>query len=185
MGLVFPSSNLIHLPDFTAIRICEFPVVSFASNNSSSSLIVIAFIPFDLGECYVRVDGADTDLVLVHYVRFLGTTTCVKNNITSVDILGFDYELGLFPTIQEESKSKGLRLTYKQIPMEVFDKRAVSKGEVIFHDVAYIGVSPIYRNNQIAIELTNYSVFYTQGITTIAENDLKKGIMSTLSLIHI
>ena len=49
--------------------------------------------------------------------------------------------MGLFPTIQEEAKSKGIRLTYKQIPMEVFDKRAVSK-EVIFHDVAYIEFKP-------------------------------------------
>ena len=46
---------------------------------------------------------------------------CVINNITSVDILGFEYEMGLFPTIQEEAKSKGLRLSYKQIPMEVFE----------------------------------------------------------------
>ena len=50
--------------------------------------------------------------------------------------------MGLFPTIQEEAKSKGLRLSYKQIPMEVFDKRAVSKGEVVFHDVAYIEFKP-------------------------------------------
>ena len=31
----------------------------------------------------------------------------VKNKITSVDILGFEYEMGLFPTIQEEAKAKG------------------------------------------------------------------------------
>ena len=31
---------------------------------------------------------------------------CLKNNITSVDILGFEYEMGLFPTIQEEAKKK-------------------------------------------------------------------------------
>ena len=40
---------------------------------------------------------------------------CIQNKITSVDILGFEYEMGLFPTIQEEAKSKGLRLAYKQI----------------------------------------------------------------------
>ena len=70
---------------------------------------------------------------------------CLKNKITSVDILGFEYEMGLFPTIQEEAKAKGIRLSYKQIPMEVFDKRAVSKGEIIFHDVAYIEIKPIFK----------------------------------------
>ena len=49
IGLVLPSSNLMHFPDFTAIKTCELPVVNFASSNSSLSLIVIAFIPFDLG----------------------------------------------------------------------------------------------------------------------------------------
>ena len=33
---------------------------------------------------------------------------CIQNKITSVDILGFEYEMGLFPTIQEEAKSKDL-----------------------------------------------------------------------------
>ena len=87
---------------------------------------------------------------------------CVKNNITSVDILGFEYEMGLFPTIQEEAKSKGLRLSYKQIPMEVFDKRAVSKGEVIFHDVAFIEFKPHFNSNKLHIELTDFAVFYNE-----------------------
>ena len=89
-------------------------------------------------------------------------TECVKNKITSVDILGFEYEMGLFPTIQEEAKGKGLRLSYKQIPMEVFDKRAVSKGEVIFHDVAYIEFKPNFNGNKLSVELTDFAVFYNE-----------------------
>ena len=87
---------------------------------------------------------------------------CIKNKITSVDILGFEYEMGLFPTIQEEAKSKGLRLSYKQIPMEVFDKRAVSKGEVVFHDVAFIEFKPHFNGNKLSIELTDFAVFYNE-----------------------
>ena len=87
---------------------------------------------------------------------------CIKNKITSVDILGFEYEMGLFPTIQEEAKSKGLRLSYKQIPMEVFDKRAVSKGEVVFHDVAFIEFKPHFNGNNLSIELTDFAVFYNE-----------------------
>ena len=87
---------------------------------------------------------------------------CIKNNITSVDILGFEYEMGLFPTIQEEAKVKGLRLTYKQIPMEVFDKRAIARGEVVFHDVAYIEFKPHFNGNILSIELTDFAVFYNE-----------------------
>ncbi len=87
---------------------------------------------------------------------------CLKNNITTVDILGFEYEMGLFPTIQEEAKAKGLRLSYKQIPMEVFDKRAVSKGEIIFHDVAYIEFKPHFNGRKLSVELTDFAVFYNE-----------------------
>ncbi len=97
-------------------------------------------------------------------------TECVKNKITSVDILGFEYEMGLFPTIQEEAKAKGLRLSYKQIPMEVFDKRAVSKGEVLFHDVAYIEFKPHFDGRKLSIELTDFAVFYNEGNLSIDES---------------
>ena len=39
---------------------------------------------------------------------------------------------------------KGIDLVPKTIPPEVFDKRAVEKGQVRFHDVAYIEVTPRY-----------------------------------------
>ena len=99
---------------------------------------------------------------------------CVKNKITSVDILGFEYEMGLFPTIQEEAKLKGLKLSYKQIPMEVFDKRAVSRGEVIFHDVAYIEFKPHFKGNKLSIELTDFAVFYNEDNLETGES-LKNG----------
>ncbi len=95
---------------------------------------------------------------------------CIKNKITNVDILGFEYEMGLFPTIQEEAKTKGLRLSYKQIPMEVFDKRAVAKGEIIFHDVAYIEFKPHFDGRNLSVELTDFAVFYNEGNVNI--NDL-------------
>ena len=95
---------------------------------------------------------------------------CLKNKIINVDILGFEYEMGLFPTIQEEAKSKGISLAYKQIPMEVFDKRAVSRNEVIFHDVAYIEFKPIFKGKKLSIELTDFAVFYNEDNLSIDEN---------------
>jgi adenine specific DNA methylase Mod len=94
---------------------------------------------------------------------------CLKNNITSVDILGFEYEMGLFPTIQEDAKAKGLRLSYKQIPMEVFDKRAVSKGEIVFHDVAYIEFKPHFNGRKLSVELIDFAVFYNEDNLNIDE----------------
>ncbi|MEL6606842.1 MAG: CTP synthase [Bacteroidota bacterium] len=39
--------------------------------------------PFEHGECYVTEDGAETDLDLGHYERFLDITTSQANNVTT------------------------------------------------------------------------------------------------------
>ncbi|MBL7767157.1 MAG: CTP synthase [Chitinophagaceae bacterium] len=39
--------------------------------------------PYEHGECYVTDDGAETDLDLGHYERFLGTPTSQANNVTT------------------------------------------------------------------------------------------------------
>ncbi len=45
----------------------------------------------------------------------------------------------------EESKKQGINIQFKIIPREVFDKKAVEKGQVKFYDVAYIEVNPIIK----------------------------------------
>ncbi len=100
---------------------------------------------------------------------------CLDNNITNIDLLAFEFEMGLFPSIQDEASSKGVDLAMKYIPKEVFDKRAVDQGEATFHDVAYIEVRAHIDGNNVVIELTNYSVFYTQGALARTEAALKNG----------
>lgn len=98
-----------------------------------------------------------------------------EKNITKVDVLGFDYEMGL---IFDEFITQGVDIAFKIIPREVFDKRAVERGQVNFYDVAYIDVKPIVtgRGNikELSIELTDFSVFYNQDNDAIDE-ELKAG----------
>jgi hypothetical protein len=65
------------------------------------------------------------------------------------------------------------------IPREVFDKKAVEKGQVKFHDVAYIEVKPIVKGRgkikEVAVELTDFSVFYNQDNTGETDEKLKAG----------
>jgi len=96
----------------------------------------------------------------------------VKNKITKVDVLAFEFEMGLFPHIQEEAKQRGVDLALKQIPKEVFDKRAVEKNQVVFTDVSYIEVTPHYEGDKVAIELADFSVFYNQYSVKEAEETL-------------
>ena len=69
-------------------------------------------------------------------------TECRKRGASRVDVLAFEFEMGLFPAVLDEAKQKGIDLAPKTIPPEVFDKRAVEKGQVRFHDVSFIEVTP-------------------------------------------
>jgi DNA modification methylase len=98
---------------------------------------------------------------------------CRKKHITKVDILGFEFEMGLFPNVLDEARTKGIDIAPKYIPAEVFDKRAVEKNQVVFHDVSFIEVKPHVKRNSVAVELTDFSVFYSQDSIANAEATLK------------
>lgn len=100
---------------------------------------------------------------------------CREKRISRVDILAFEFEMGLFPNIQEEAKTKGIDLSLKYIPREVFDKRAIEKNQIVFHDVSYIEVKTHVKKNQIAVELTDFSVFYSQDSVDNAVASLGNG----------
>jgi CTP synthase len=64
--------------------------------------------PLEHGECYVTDDGAETDLDLGHYERFLGTPTSQENNVTT----GRIYQT----VIENERKGYYLGSTVQVIP---------------------------------------------------------------------
>jgi len=83
--------------------------------------------------------------------------------------------MGLFPNLLDEARGKGIDIAPKYIPAEVFDKRAVEKNQVVFHDVSYIEVTPHVKKGQIAVELTDFSVYYSQDSVDNAAQSLKEG----------
>ncbi len=64
--------------------------------------------PYEHGECYVTHDGAETDLDLGHYERFLNTPTSQENNVTT----GRIYQ----SVIEKERRGDYLGKTVQVIP---------------------------------------------------------------------
>ncbi|HMS56141.1 MAG TPA: site-specific DNA-methyltransferase [Fimbriimonadaceae bacterium] len=101
---------------------------------------------------------------------------CREKKITRVDVLAFEFEMGLFPQVLDEAASKGIDIQPKHIPAEVFDKRAVERGQVAFYDVAYVEAAPHFQDpHKLAVELTDFSVFYSQDANDQVIRDLKDG----------
>lgn len=135
---------------------------AFFHGRNGSRLVVVGPINLPVGRLFVEEV----------------MTECRKRGATRVDILAFEFEMGLFPAVLEDAKKKGIDIAPRTIPPEVFDKRAVEKGQVRFHDVAYIEATPRYVTGDplsLAIELTDFSVYYTQGLIDSITEELKAG----------
>jgi adenine-specific DNA-methyltransferase len=100
---------------------------------------------------------------------------CRKNLYTQVDVLGFEFEMGLTPQFIQELKEKGVSITLKYIPKDVFDKRAVEKGQVKFFDVAYLNTKEIINGKSITIELTDFVTHYTQDDIEELQQSMRAG----------
>ena len=102
--------------------------------------------------------------------------TAKKAGITRVDILGFEFEMGIKPVMQDTAKGEGVTLTLRYIPNDVFDKRAIAKGQVKFYDVGYLEFKPKQaKDGSVTVELEEFSVFYAQEDADAAASGLRNG----------
>ncbi len=100
---------------------------------------------------------------------------CKRNLYTQVEVLGFEFEMGLTPFYVQELKEQGITMTLKMIPKEVFDKRATDKGQARFFDVAYLDAVAHTNGLKIKIELTDFVTHYTQDDLATVEDTMKRG----------
>lgn len=145
-----------------AYRAESLPDTGFFHGKNSGRLVVVGPINLPVGRLFIE------EVI----------TECRKRGASRVDVLAFEFEMGLFPAVLEEARQKGIDLAPKTIPPEVFDKRAVEKGQVRFHDVAYIEVTPRFDKKDkmtLAVELTDFSVYYSQGLVESIAAELKEG----------
>ena len=105
---------------------------------------------------------------------------CRAKGFSRVDILGFEWEMSVWPHIIEEIKKDGIDLALKYIPRDVFDKRAIEKWQVRFFDIAYIEARAHIEKRSVSIELTDFSVFYTQDDIDVVIERLKDGKSSVI-----
>lgn len=85
--------------------------------------------PYEHGECFVTDDGAETDLDLGHYERFLGITTSKANNVTT----GKVYQ----SVINKERQGAYLGKTVQVIPhiTDEIQRRMMLLGETGDYDI--------------------------------------------------
>ncbi len=98
---------------------------------------------------------------------------CRSRMITAVDVLGFEFEMGLTPQYLQKLSEQGVDFRLKYIPRDVFDRRAVERNQVHFYDVAYLDAQCKVANRSLTVSLSNFVSNYTQDDLT--DTDVKVG----------
>ena len=101
--------------------------------------------------------------------------TALDIGVSRVDVLGFEFEMGVFPAMSDQAKELGLTLTLKYIPNEIFDQRAVQKSQVTFFEVGYLEVEAEVKDGSVRVKLTDFGVFYRQRDADEAAATLRAG----------
>jgi adenine-specific DNA-methyltransferase len=101
--------------------------------------------------------------------------TALSVGISRVDVLGFEFEMGISPAMSDAAKEQGLTLTVRYIPSEVFDKRAIAKGQVKFYEAGYVEAKCEVKNKTLQVTLTDFGVFYRQDDADDTAAELRNG----------
>jgi hypothetical protein len=83
---------------------------------------------------------------------------CQAHRYTALDVLGWEWEMGLHDTVRDEAQRLGVDLRLLYIPREVMDKRAVEGGDVHFYELAYLKTSLLRDTRTITVRLDDFII---------------------------
>jgi len=83
---------------------------------------------------------------------------CQAHRYTALDVLGWEWEMGLHDTICDEARRLGVDLHLLYIPREVMDKRAVEAGDVHFYELAYLKTSLLQDGQSVTVRLDDFVI---------------------------
>jgi adenine-specific DNA-methyltransferase len=118
------------------------PVEGFAHVHGTAGSVAVHVGAVDLP---VTFDEIQLALEEAHAAGFTG-----------VDVLGWEWEMGLHDLIQDEAKERSLTLRLRRIPREVMDERAVVSGEVLFHELAHLKAKAAIKKRHITVSLEDF-----------------------------
>lgn len=105
---------------------------------------------------YVHVGPADAPVTRDETMD--AVRECAANRIGGLDILGWEWELGLHDTITDEARAEGVDVRLLVIPREVMDRRAGEKGDVQFHELAYLKTSLETSGMHVVVRLDDFII---------------------------
>jgi adenine-specific DNA-methyltransferase len=96
----------------------------------------MAYLNGKKGKSMIHIGAVDAPVTISEIDA--AVDECAKLKQTTLHILGWEWEMGLYDLMVEAAKKKGVKLLLLQIPREVMEQQAAAKGDVHFFELAYL-----------------------------------------------
>lgn len=104
----------------------------------------------------VHVGAVDAPVTLSEIKE--GLDECSANEFRGLDVLGWEWEMGLHDLVTAEARKRGVDLRLLTIPREVMDPRAVEAGDIDFYELAYLDVALDRSASGFQVALKNFII---------------------------
>ena len=109
------------------------------------------------GKYFAHVGSVDAPVTLSEIIECIGELSKAREKF--LDVLGWEWEMGLHDVIKKESKTAGVQLRLFSIPRDVMDPRAAEKGDVTFYELAYLEVESIkLKSGALKVQLKDFAI---------------------------
>jgi len=103
------------------------------------------------------VTEADVTSIAAEFRASIGKgKTAPQTN--GIDILGWDFAFEINEIVRDRAIAAGLDLSFKKIPIDVMDSRAVNQGDIKFYELAALEVKQSVKGKTLTIELTDFII---------------------------
>lgn len=104
----------------------------------------------------VHVGAVDAPITLSEINEALDE--CSANKFRGLDVLGWEWEMGLHDLVTAAARKRGVDLRLLTIPREVMDPRAVEAGDIDFYELAYLDVALDRSSSGFRVALRNFII---------------------------
>lgn len=125
------------------------------------------------GKAMIHIGAVDAPVTIAEIDA--AVDECAKLKQGELQVLGWEWEMGLYDLMVEAAKKKGIKLLLLQIPREVMEQQAAAKGDVRFFELAYLEAEikqPKKLTAQVA--LTDFVIPNTELIPEDVRSKVKK-----------
>ena len=121
----------------------------------------------------VHVGAVDSPVTLSEVRDALAE--CKENGLKALDVLGWEFEMGLNDLYRQEGQNFGVDLILRSIPREVMDERAVLAGDVNFYELAHLKVDIEHKGTRgFQVAIRDFAISNPELIPEEVRDKIKK-----------